>query len=645
MRRCWGVAASLTATALLAGGALLGSGASANGVTVPPAVKRIDATAFPKVSIDLFGGGNDVSAAVGATGLTSITSRRAADAGVTSELVYVVDTSSPMALDGRLDAVKQSLAKVAAAPPAGTRLGLVTAGTVPVTRVDSVDGPAFAAAVADLHSTGQSQSSMRDALAGTLALLRAHKDSLANVVVITASTDTVSGTAYQALHSAILDGGVTVGVVAVDNPGLDASTARSLAADGRGPLQDGKDPSSIGAAIDSTTALVGAERRVTVQLPAGVQSFDLVIGGQRVSVAPSAGFVTVGTAANPTMATPDKVAGPSFLQSDNGKVIAIGLATVAIVLFAVGIALLIVRKDSTLDEVLMPYAEGGWSAPTGLPITEAEESGALVETKFVQRAVEITRKVAQSRGVLVWFEKALERADVPVHPAEFLFFYSVSTAVLSAFAAVMTGSAITAVLVLGLLIVAPPLVLNFLAGRRRRKFQSQLPDTLNLLAGSLKAGYSLMQGVAAISQEIDGPMGKELRRIVLESRLGRPLEDAMNDSAARMGSADFEWAVMAINIQREVGGNLAELLMTVADTMVQRERLRRDVKSLTAEGRMSAIVIGALPVLLGFAMYSLNPGYMRVLFNDHFGQMLLGGSILLALVGFWWMKKTIEVEV
>jgi tight adherence protein B len=174
---------------------------------------------------------------------------------------------------------------------------------------------------------------------------------------------------------------------------------------------------------------------------------------------------------------------------------------------------------------------------------------------------------------------------------------------------------------------------------------SQLPDTLQLLAGSLRAGYSLMQGVEAVSQEVEDPMGRELRRVVAESRLGRPLEVSLDDAAERMGSNDFGWAVMAIRIQREVGGNLSELLLTVADTMVARERLRRDVAALTAEGKISALVLGILPVGLAGVMYVVNPDYINVLFEERIGNFMLGGAILLAIAGFAWMRKTIQIEV
>ena len=116
-------------------------------------------------------------------------------------------------------------------------------------------------------------------------------------------------------------------------------------------------------------------------------------------------------------------------------------------------------------------------------------------------------------------------------------------------------------------------------------------------------------------------------------------------AAVRLDSEDFAWAVMAVKIQREVGGNLSELLMTVGDTMTARERLRRDVASLTAEGKMSAIVLGVLPILLGAAMWVMNQDYINTLFTNTLGKILLGVSITAALIGFAWMKKIIDIEI
>jgi tight adherence protein B len=172
-----------------------------------------------------------------------------------------------------------------------------------------------------------------------------------------------------------------------------------------------------------------------------------------------------------------------------------------------------------------------------------------------------------------------------------------------------------------------------------------VPDTLQLLSGTLRAGYSLPQGMEVVSREIADPMGVELRRAMTEARLGRELEECLGNVAERMGSPDFAWAVMAIGIQREVGGNLNELLTSVADTMIARDRLRREVSALTAEGRMSAGILSFLPPGLGLVMWIMNPGYISVLFTELIGNIFLGLGTVSALVGLAWMKKVITIDV
>ena len=132
---------------------------------------------------------------------------------------------------------------------------------------------------------------------------------------------------------------------------------------------------------------------------------------------------------------------------------------------------------------------------------------------------------------------------------------------------------------------------KFKVKRRSKKLEAQLPDTLNLLSSTLKAGYSFVQGIDAVGNEAEEPLAGEFRRTVNEARLGKDLDDALDDLAERVDSVDLLWAIVAIKIQREVGGNLAELLSTVADTMTARTRLRGEVAALTAEGRVSALVL------------------------------------------------------
>jgi tight adherence protein B len=149
----------------------------------------------------------------------------------------------------------------------------------------------------------------------------------------------------------------------------------------------------------------------------------------------------------------------------------------------------------------------------------------------------------------------------------------------------------------------------------------------------------------AVVQETSDPMARELRRVLAEARLGRPIEDALGDVAVRMESTDFDWSVLAIRIQREVGGNLAELLQTVAETMIQRSRLRGEVKALTAEGRISGVIMGLLPVGLGLFMFTASPGYINDLFSSVKGWSMVIGSAVMAGAGFAWIQKIIKIEV
>ena len=315
------------------------------------------------------------------------------------------------------------------------------------------------------------------------------------------------------------------------------------------------------------------------------------------------------------------------LQNDFGKYLAIVLGLLGAALAAYAIVGIAVKDQSGLASVLQPYSEGYVARTRGDDDDEEDADSGMAQTAVMQRAVEFTRQFAERQGFLTRVEGALERANLPLRAAEAMFFYAAGAVVVALLAAVITRSAFLVLIVVGATVLIPPGTLNFLSNRRKRQFESMLPDTLQLLSGTLRAGYSMMQGVEAVSQEVSEPMGAS-------SAGSSPRPDSAVRSRSRSTPSpsawtapDFGWAVMAIRIQREVGGNLSELLMTVADTMTQRERLKRDVKSLTAEGRISAYVLAALPVLLGFAMWGLNPDYMSALFDETVGKIALGIAV------------------
>ena len=268
----------------------------------------------------------------------------------------------------------------------------------------------------------------------------------------------------------------------------------------------------------------------------------------------------------------------------------------------------------------------------------------LAETRLMQEVVGLTGRLADRVGLLVRVETKLVQADVPLRPPEALFFYVMVVLVVLAASALLLSSSMT-MLFTGLAIVVPLIWLDLRRKRRLRKFERQLPDVLNLLSGSMRAGFSFTQGLEAVADEATEPSRRELQRVFTESRLGRPIEDALDDAARRMHSVDLLWAVMAIRIQREVGGNLAELLDTVARTMTERERLKSEILSLTAEGRLSGWVLGVFPPAFGGVLFLIQPDYMQLLFQDSLGILAVGASAIMAGFGFLWLRRIMAIEV
>ena len=326
------------------------------------------------------------------------------------------------------------------------------------------------------------------------------------------------------------------------------------------------------------------------------------------------------------------------LSTATTRWIGIGTAFVAASLLAYAVIRLVAREAPVLDSALRLY-------DTKQSGVDQARDGTVAETRIVRQAVDAVERMAERRGLLTRIEELLAGADLPFRPGEALFFSMAGVGLVGTFALLLAPSPLMGLLLAAAVAVLPVTVLKFMAKRRRKKFVNQLPGTLQLLSGSLRAGYSLMQGVEAVSREVEDPMGRELRRVTVESRLGRPLEEALDDAADRLGSSDFTWTVMAIRIQREVGGNLSELLQTVAATMMDRTRLKREVAALTAEGKISAIILGFMPIGLGGALYVMNRPYISLLFTEFMGQAMLGVATVMALVGFAWMKKIIKIEI
>jgi tight adherence protein B len=252
-------------------------------------------------------------------------------------------------------------------------------------------------------------------------------------------------------------------------------------------------------------------------------------------------------------------------------------------------------------------------------------------------------KVLVKRGRLVSGAAALERAGMSMTLPNFVLVVALST-VLGFAVGVLLGGFLLGLLLLAGVPFGAKLFLKFRASRRQAAFADQLDDSLQLMAGSLRAGHSLLRAVDSVSQEAAAPTAEEFARIVNETRVGRDLGDALDEVAERMASDDFRWVAQAIGIHREVGGYLAEVLDTVGHTIRERNAIRRQVKALSAEGKLSAVVLMALPFgIVAFLVVS-NPAYLAPFTTTLVGWCMTATVVVLLVVGGLWLKKTVAIR-
>jgi tight adherence protein B len=279
-------------------------------------------------------------------------------------------------------------------------------------------------------------------------------------------------------------------------------------------------------------------------------------------------------------------------------------------------------------------------------VRQVEQRGVLTGNVLARWPMQIAERVTERRGLGDAIDSRLEGAAVPVRTPEWLLIHlAIAVGAGLLFLLLSRGALLAAICGLALGLTLPWLFLLVRQGRRESAFLSQLPDTLQMLAGSLQAGYSLPQALDTVVREGQPPMSVEFNRALVESRLGMPVEDALEGIGRRLSSQDFSWMVMAVRIQRDVGGNLAELLTTVAGTLRERERLRRQVKVLSAEGRLSGWILGGLPVVFFLYLALANPSYLRPLWTTPLGLVMMVLALLLLGVGAFWLRRVIKVEV
>lgn len=317
-------------------------------------------------------------------------------------------------------------------------------------------------------------------------------------------------------------------------------------------------------------------------------------------------------------------------------------ALAAALVVGVGLGLLVVaylqrvkeRDDELVKILALPYGD------RDVPVEAVTESRAAL----LERGTALAHAGLERLNLVTRVSRELERARIPMRPGEFVLAAAgagVGGALLVAF---LTGQLLLAVLAALAGPWAAWIVVRFRVARRRKAFEAQLPEALSLIASSLQAGHTALRSVQTMVEESQPPMSEEFERVVAETRLGDPLVDALQRLAERIDVPDLAWVVQAIRIQQTVGGKLADLLFTLADFMRAREEIRREVRVLTAEGRLSAWVLGALPVCVFLAVQTMSPGYMEPLLHGA-GPFFLAGAAASVAIGVILIKRMARIEV
>ena len=562
-----------------------------------------------------------------------------------------VDTSGSMLQNDNIVTARRAAANFAGQMRPGTRMGVISFANAPRIVRDLTDDAALArSAIQDLSvDDPQGDTALYDAVVLASRQLAGQPGQRNLFVLSDGRHEGTPATLEQAIAAA-KKAKVKVFTVGLEVPG------RPQDQDSLAKLAEGTGGDTVPTSAENLEALfvalgrnLASQYAVDVPLPPGLNSeVDF-----RLRVQASGGVgeyhndkFFIGLQASPTTvpipAELPRAPALSRLESDQGRYIVAlcGFAAVLLVfLLLLGPGSRNTRPYRALRQRLSPYSL------TAAIADERARPTAFGSSEWAGRATAMAETLVRRGNLEEAFLDRLEAAGLNMRVAEFVLISLGSAFIPPLLVLILTQNLLLAVLVVLLGTVGPFLYLAVMASRRQAKFDEQLPSTLQLVAGALQAGHSLQQAVDTVVHEAADPIAAEFQRVLTEARLGRPLEEAFEAMARRTKSLDFEWTVMAIRLQRQVGGNLAEVLSTVSQTIRDRYTLKRQIRALSAEGRLSSVILSVLPVLLFAGLLLLNPVFLRPLYTTPAGLMLMAGAAVLMILGVFWLKKITEIKV
>ncbi len=497
------------------------------------------------------------------------------------------------------------------------------------------------------------ETALYDALLDSLASLGT-TDGYASrhVIVLSDGGDTASKTSLADALAQARARGIQVFTVGLKGDEFDSSPLRELAEATGGRYLEAPEPSDLAAMYKSLAREIHNKYMVIFSLPesargtgAGHLTVTITAGGERAEAskgffypgAPTTEPVTTATLApqpQPGSAVPEPSLASAFAGwSGSGYVV---FLAVFALLFIAGYTLsgILFPKRNVLRE----YSDILENRRQLGPRSSQEEGQ-------VHRGERVLGRLLAVRDYGGPLQRRIEDAGWTLRSSEFVLFHLTGVVVVALVLALIRAPAVVSIVTVLLVVAAPLLYLERKARRRRQAFESQVPDTLIIMANSLRAGQSFEQAMQVVSEEGPEPTAREFQRLLAQQRLGIAPEDALRALADHMGSEAFDWVVMATIIQRQVGGNLAEVYENISATLRERGRLKQEIRTVTAEGRISALILIILPFAIGAIVAVLNPEYLSLLYTTTPGKVMLGGAAAGMLAGITWIRRIITIDV
>jgi tight adherence protein B len=542
-------------------------------------------------------------------------------------VVLVIDTTLTMHSPAIDDAMEAARAFAARRPPSQELAVITFNQNTNVLLPFTTDAAAIDAALASTPALGP-WTPLYDAVNAGVSLIQRAKISAGSVIVLSDGADTGSRASLEQVGLRAQKAHVRIFPVAIRSKAFRVGPLKNLARVAGGEYYEAASTADLARIYDQLGARLAGEYLIRYRSHAGPDATIHV----RVRVDGTPGVATTGYV---TPALPNAAAAHPYHKSLGARIwqsaaTMLFISLLSAGLFAVGVMLILRPKRGNLRARMAQFVS------VRLP-SEKDDEGRLTERVFLgaERSLETTKWWAR-------FVDTLELADVRMPAVTFLLWTFVATFFTMWLLALVAGS-----LLFGLLGLCVPFAtrgwIKRKVDRRRSQFAEQLPDNLQVLASALRAGHSLVGALSVVVDDASEPSKSELRRVVADEQLGIPLEEALNVSR-RMDNRDLQQVGLVAALQRESGGNMAEVLDRVTETIRERFELRRMVKTLTAQGRMSRWVVSLLPIVLLAAISLLNPEYIAPLFNETFGRILLAMAAVMLVAGSLIIKKIVDIK-